>query len=111
MKTIGKQIKPGDIYAVHTGTYAGEMLIFIKKLGVDYCFLSIPNMLNRVIPKVIFEYGRNNNILKYVERVPGYVLKTSTAQYTKNEKITNRRQQPNTSNVLDGKSTITKNEN
>ena len=81
-----KVVTPGDIYAVHTGTYAGEMLIYIKSKTVDYCFLSIPKMVNRVIPKIIFEHGRNNNILRYVERVPKYVLKTSTAQYVKNEK-------------------------
>lgn len=85
MKTANKVIKPGDIYAVHTGSYAGEMLIYIKSKAVDHCFLSIPKMVNRTIPKIIFEHGRNTDILKYVERAPKYVLKTSTAQYIKNE--------------------------
>ncbi len=104
-----KKITPGDIYAVHTGTYAGEMLIYIKSETVDHCFLSIPNMVNRIIPKIIFDHGRNNNILRYVERVPVYVLKTSTAQYVKNEKTNNRREQPCASNVLDGQNPISTN--
>jgi hypothetical protein len=101
-----KKLTLGDIYAVHTGTYAGEMLIYIKSEAVDYCFLSIPKMVNRVVPKIIFDHGRNNNILRYVERAPSYVLKTSTAQYAKNEKTINRREQPHTSNVLDGEESI-----
>jgi branched-subunit amino acid transport protein AzlD len=86
MKRANKKPTLGDIYAVHTGSYAGEMLIYIKSETVDYCFLSVPNLINRVIPQIVFDHGRNNNILRYVERVPVYVLKTSTAQYVKNEK-------------------------
>ena len=104
-----KILKIGDIYAVHTGTYAGEMLIYIKNKSVDYCFLSIPKMENRLIPKIIFEHGRNNNIIRYVERAPSYVLKTSTAQYAKNENTNNRRKQPDTQDVLDSKDTIATN--
>ena len=105
-----KKIKPGDVYAVHTGTYAGEMLIYIKSETVDHCFLSIPNMVNRTIPKIVFDHGRNNGILKYVEKIPGFVLKTSTAQYAKNEKINNRRKQPNTQDVLDSKDAVATNQ-
>lgn len=104
-----KIVTPGDIYAVHTGTYAGEMLIYIKSETLDHCFLSIPKMENRVIPKIIFEHGRNNNILRYVERVPKYVLKTSTAQYVKNENTNNRRKQPDTQDVLDSKNPVATN--
>lgn len=101
-----KSLKLGDVYAVHTGTYAGEMLIYVKSETLDYCFLAIPKMINRVIPKIIFDHGRNNNILRYVERAPGYVLKTSLAQYVKNEKTNNRREQSHTPNVLDSEDPI-----
>ena len=106
MKAVSKKLIPGDVYAVHTGKYAGEMLIFIKSVGNDYCFLSVPVMKNRVISNILFDHGRNSNILRYVERVPSYVIKTSTAQYVKNEKTNNRRKQPDTQDVLDGKDTI-----
>ena len=75
---------PGRVYAVHTGAYAGQMLLFIKNLTVDYCFISVPEMNNLTIPRVIFEHGLKNNIVKYVETVPSYVLKVSTAQYKQN---------------------------
>jgi len=106
-----KNLSTGDIFAVHTGTYAGEMLIYIKTQSIDCCFLSIPNMVNRVIPKIALEHARNTGIIKFVERAPGYVTKTALAQYNKNEKTYNRREQPDTSNVLDGKIAISKNEN
>lgn len=105
-----KKLIPGDIYAVHTGAYAGEMLIFIEEKSVDYCFLSIPKMVNRAVPKVVFDHGRNNNILRYVERAPGYAFKTSKAQYVKNENTYNRRKQSSTSDVLDSEKPVAKNQ-
>ena len=109
MKKANKKLTPGDVYAVHTGTYAGEMLIFIKSETVDYCFLSVPNLVNRIIPQIVFDHGRNNNILRYVERVPSYVCKTSTAQFIKNEKINHRRKQSDTSDVLDSEDSVATN--
>ena len=106
MKVNNTKLNSGDVYAVHTGEYAGEMLIFIKSIGNDYCFLSVPVMKNRVISKIVFNHGRNSNILRYVERVPSYVITTSTAQYAKNENTNNRRQQPDSQDVLDGKDAI-----
>ncbi len=76
----------GYVYAVHTGTYAGQMLLYVSKETVDYCFLSIPEMRNFTIPRVIFEHGIKTGIVKYVETVPGYVLKVATAQYKQNSK-------------------------
>jgi len=86
MKTINSKPIPGRVYAVHTGTYAGQMLLFIKTETVDYCFLSVPEMNNLTIPHAIFEHGLKNNIVKYAETVPSYVLKVSTAQYKQNER-------------------------
>lgn len=76
----------GYVYAVHTGTYAGQMLLYIKSESVDYCFLSIPEMRNFTIPRAIFEHGVKTGIVKYVETVPKYVLAISTAQYNQNSK-------------------------
>lgn len=104
-----KQIAIGDIYAVHTGTYAGEMLIYLKNHSVDCCFLSIPTMSNRVIPKVSLEHARNTGIIKFVEKAPKYVIKVALAQYSKNEKTNNRREQSDTPHVLDSKKSISEN--
>lgn len=87
------KVKTGDTYAVHTGDYAGELLIYIKKKDSKYGFLSIPTMVNRDIPVDVFESARNSGIIKFVEVVPSFVIKTSIAQYNKNENSSNRRQQ------------------
>lgn len=84
MKIINKTPIAGHVYAVHTGTYAGQMLLYVEKKSVDYCFLSVPEMNNLTIPQTIFEHGIDNNIVKYVETVPKYVLKVSIAQYKHN---------------------------
>jgi len=76
----------GQVYAVHTGTYAGQMLLYVDKGSIDYCFLSIPEMRNFTIPRAIFEHGIKTDIVKYVETVPKYVLKVSIAQYKQNER-------------------------
>lgn len=96
------KLTPGDIFAVHTGTYAGEMLLYIDTDILCHNFLSLPNMVNRTVPKKSFELARNNDIIKYVERAPKYVITVSTAQFKQNEKSNNRREQPSTSHVLDG---------
>ena len=80
-----RKYKQGDTYAVHTGTYAGELLIFIEEAPSDYMFLVIPTMENRAIPKNIFQHARNTGIIKFVETAPQYVIDTSVAQYKKNE--------------------------
>jgi hypothetical protein len=82
----------GDIYAVHTGAFAGEMIICVGVEGKDYCFLATPTMLNRKIPRAILEHGRNHGIIKFVEQSPDYVLEVSKAQYKLNEDSNNRRE-------------------
>ena len=87
MQKTAKQVPViGHVYAVHTGTYAGQMLLYIKKESVDYCFLSIPEMRNFTIPVTIFDHGIKTDIVKYVETVPKYVSKVSIAQYNQNTK-------------------------
>lgn len=100
MNNIGKKLKRGDLYAVHTGSYAGEMLLYIKQEKNTCCFLSIPNLINRNIDNPVVIRGIEGKILQYVENVPKYVLKTSIKQYNYNEKANNRRQQPNSPNFL-----------
>ena len=96
----------GDVYAVETGLYAGEMLIYIKTTDDKHCFLAVPTMENRDVPFSSFDLARNSDIITYVEKVPRYVIKVSTAQYEKNEDTNNRREQPHTSHVLDREESI-----
>jgi len=91
----------GDSYAVHTGTYAGEILIYLKTHKDVYQFLSIPKMENREVSKLVFENARNKGIIKFVERVPQYVVSTAVDQYKVNEKSNPRREQFDPSNSLD----------
>lgn len=83
-------INVGDSYAVHTGTYAGELLIYIKKNVESLCFLTVPTMKNREIPMLVFENARNKGIIKFVEKVPSYIIKVSTEQYRINENSTDK---------------------
>lgn len=86
MKIINKPPIIGHVYAVHTGKYAGQILLYIEKKSIDYCFLSVPEMTNLTIPQVIFDHGVVNNVVRYVERAPKYVLKVATEQYKHNNK-------------------------
>tara|TARA_R110000824_G_scaffold129075_1_gene290251 strand:- start:93 stop:377 length:285 start_codon:yes stop_codon:yes gene_type:complete len=68
--------------------------------------LSIPTMENVNVPLDAFEHARNNDIIKYVERLPRDVFKVSEAQYFKNENSGNRRKQFNTPNVSYSESAV-----
>jgi hypothetical protein len=87
---LNRKPKRGEIYAVHSGVYAGEMLIFIKCLLSSFHFLSIPTMQNRIIPLKSFDFARNNDIIEYVEQLPADIVAISIKQYTENEKLNNR---------------------
>jgi len=82
-------LEPGNTYAVQSGTYAGEMLIYIGKDQLAYNFLVVPTMINRSIPCNTFESAWNSDIIEFVEKVPDYIVQISTVQYNKNEKFNN----------------------
>ena len=75
---------PRYSYAVKHGTYAGEILIFIKKNTDLYDFLSVPKMINRSIPEDKFNYAYNSGIIDFVEKIPKEVYKTVVRQFEKN---------------------------
>ena len=79
----------GDTYAVLTGDYAGEMLVYVYTDVLYHKFLSLPLMENRNIPKEKFVFGMNNHIIEFVERVPKKFYKVIEAQHQKNENINN----------------------
>jgi hypothetical protein len=73
------------IFAVTKGLFLGEMLVFVKEEGSNYCFLSLPTCINRKIPKEKFDFGIENGILDFVETSPKDVYKVTVKQYQKNE--------------------------
>ena len=79
------------IYAVVTGTYVGEMLIYIEPRLEDYVFLSVPKNVNRYIPKDKFEFGMNHGIIELVEEAPQEVVDIAIKQFFYNEDPDNRR--------------------
>lgn len=87
---LARKPKSGEIYAVHSGAYAGEMLIFIDSDIDDYKFLSIPNIINRCVPKASFDLAWNSDIIEYVDDGPSDVISVCVKQYYYNENSNHR---------------------
>tara|TARA_R110002020_G_scaffold39449_1_gene117326 strand:- start:725 stop:994 length:270 start_codon:yes stop_codon:yes gene_type:complete len=87
------KIRQGNIYACHHGQYAGQLFCFImrNKEEQTYNFLRMPDMVTTKIPQKDFDDGLEKDIIKFVEKVPKYVLKVIETQYKKNESTDNRR--------------------
>tara|TARA_Y100000310_G_scaffold297558_1_gene330660 strand:- start:24 stop:353 length:330 start_codon:yes stop_codon:yes gene_type:complete len=100
------QFSKKQVYAVQTGDYAGQMFIIVEPNKDSIGCLSIPTMENIQVPVNALEHARNNNIIKYVEKLPRNVFKISAAQYFKNENSGNRREQFNTPNVSYSETTV-----
>lgn len=79
----------GWIYAVTAGDYVGEMLVYIRSDVFAHNFLSLPEMVNRRIPKDKFIFGMNEAIIEFVENVPKKYFGLIEAQFNKNEKSDN----------------------
>ncbi len=84
LKFLKKKISLGDTYGVNTGDYVGEMLTFIKESDTHYYFLSMPKMENREIAKEKFDFGKDHNIIEFVEKLPGNICKVVKAQFEQN---------------------------
>lgn len=72
------------IYAITGGKYLGELLAYITQDENNYCFLSLPQMKNRVIPKDKFTFGLKEKIVDVVEKMPRRVFFVCYLQYKKN---------------------------
>lgn len=83
--TLKKHPHSRCTFAVTTGAFLGEIIIFIKQTNDNYHFLSVPNNINRIIPKEKFDFGIENNILQLIERLPKDVHAVTVKQYEKNE--------------------------
>ena len=78
--------KPPEVYAVGTGTYVGEMLVYCKKDLDNYYFLSIPKNINRTIPIEKFGFAIEHKIAEFANKLPKPVYKICYKQYEYNEK-------------------------
>lgn len=76
-----RKIKKGDVYAVQTGDFVGQLFNFIKKDGDDYVFLSIPSMEIQRVPEEKFDFAKEHEIIDYVESLPRNIFKVVKAQY------------------------------
>lgn len=81
-----KHPKKGHAYAVTTGCFVGEMLVFVEKHQEDYSFISIPKNINRAVPIDKFELGLNEGIVDPVEQIDRKVCKLLFKQYEFNRK-------------------------
>jgi hypothetical protein len=95
-----------EIYAVETGDYVGKMFAVVDLKKDTVGCLILPHMENIDVPIESFDNGRNNDIIKFVEKLPKDVYSVVEAQYKKNENSDNRREQLNTPNVLYSKDPV-----
>lgn len=86
---LKQKIKQGNIYAVHHGDYAGQMIVYIMqdKKEQRYNFLALPDMKTLKIKQTDFDEGISSGLVKFVERSPKHVAKVIVAQYKKNERL------------------------
>ena len=86
------QFKPGDVFAVSTGTYLGEFFDFMEQKNSIQYFLSLPKMINRQIETKNIQHAIDNGILEFQENLPADVKQVCVEQYNKNnDKIIHRR--------------------
>ena len=78
------KLKAGQVYAILTGDYVGEMWVLMEWTKDKLNFLSIPNMLNRSAPYDRFQFGIANRIVEKADKLPTEVFKPLKEQYEQN---------------------------
>ena len=73
------------LYAVVTGKYCGELLLFAEEIADDFCFISIPKLINRSIPKDKFQLGLSEKIVEPAKTIPKKLALFLVAQYKYNK--------------------------
>ena len=86
MKLFGDKNHPhtGYVYAVLTGTYVGEMLVYVQKHDDTYQFISIPKNINREVPADKFDLGISEKIVEPVEKIPNNIFSLLRKQFDYN---------------------------
>lgn len=77
----------GSAYAVGTGTFVGEMFVFIEETNDMYDFISIPKNENRSVPKEKFDFGIKHKIIEYVREIDKDVLTLLEKQFVFNRNL------------------------
>lgn len=77
----------GSIYGVGTGSFVGEMFVFIEEKTNTYEFISIPKNQNRSVPKEKFDIGIKNKIIEYVKEIDKDVLTLLEKQFVFNTNL------------------------
>ena len=95
-----------QVYAIETGDYVGKMFAVVDPKKESIGCLILPQMENIDVPIESFDNGRNNDIIKLVEKLPKKVYSVVEAQYKKNDNPDNRRQQLNTPNASYSESSV-----
>lgn len=75
------------IYAVGTGSYVGEMFVFVREDEDQYEFISIPKNENRCVPKQKFKIGIDNKILEHVGEIEEDVYNLLEKQFEFNKNL------------------------
>lgn len=70
-----------NAYAVTTGFYVGEILVFVNESEDYYNFISIPKNINRKIPVNKFLLGIDQSILEHVEEIPDDIYSLLEKQF------------------------------
>lgn len=83
-KPNNDKIKFGACYGVLHGQFVGELFIFMEEVNDVFCFLSIPNMKTREVPREKYDYAIQNGVLEYVERLPKNERTLCKLQYKSN---------------------------
>lgn len=86
MKTETQHPIVGHSYAILTGTYVGEIFVYVSETENEYLFISIPKNINRAVPKDKFHYGLSTKIVEYVEKVATKVFNLLKKQHAFNLK-------------------------
>ncbi len=81
--------KQGNMYAIHHGDYAGQMIVYVMqdKKEQRYNFLALPDMKTLKIKQTDFDEGISTGLVKVFEKIPKHVTKVIVAQYKKNQKV------------------------
>lgn len=82
-------IEKQSVYAVQTGDYAGQLLVVVDVTNEYVGCLALPNMENVKVPTEKWTFGRNSDILEYIENLSEDIYEVTEAQYNKNENINN----------------------
>lgn len=82
-------IEKQSVYAVQTGDYVGQLLVVVDVTKEYVGCLALPNMENVKVPADKWTFGRNSDILEYIENLSEDIYEVTEAQYKKNEDINN----------------------